>query len=180
MVDFRIKFVFRSIDDHLKSHLEIFWQENRQEYQQEMEMHRNKINHSQTKPQQKKALSRQPAAIAFDRSGKIVGIIFVLLRELDESLKLGSHAYFCRIYVCKNWRYCKLTNKLVQVFIKNFSTRSDLRDHRASYLIAENINIKLHNSFMRKYFIKLGFQMLGTNHISSEIWSLKLKTSYVL
>ena len=180
MADFKIKFVFGNVDDCLRRQLQIFWHENRQVYQQEISRQALAINHSGRAIQTKRVLSRQPASIACDRSGNIVGIIFVLLRELDASLKLGSHAYFLRIYVCEGWRYPQLTNQLLLSFLKEFSSRADLRDHRASCLIAENINTRLHNSFIRKYFIKLGFQMLGVNDSASEIWSLKLKTSYIL
>ncbi|KGG33246.1 hypothetical protein EV14_1717 [Prochlorococcus sp. MIT 0703] len=62
----------------------------------------------------------------------------------------------------------------------NFLAASVDRDHRCSYLISKNINPRLKNSFIRKYFIKLGFRMLGIDDDGFEVWCLPLKTTYVL
>ena len=102
----------------------------------------------------------------------------MLLRELDESLKLGGHAYFQRMYVCSHCRSYPLTNRLFHSFIKGFVAASEFRDHRANFLLSENMNPRLRNPFVRKYFSRLGFRLLGRNSYSSEIWSLPLKTTY--
>ena len=54
------------------------------------------------------------------------------------------------------------------------------RYHRARCFMVENTNPRLSNSFVRGYFTKLGFRMLGSNDIDSEIWTLPLKTTYSL
>ena len=123
---------------------------------------------------------RQPAAIACNQSGQIVGIVVVVLRQLDSELNLGTHAYFQRMYVCDGYRSARLAHRLYQDFLQGFIAAKDCRDHRARYLMTENRNPRLRNAFIRKYFAKLGFRMLGSNDIDSEIWSLQLITSYSL
>lgn len=102
----------------------------------------------------------------------------MLLRELDESLKLGGHAYFQRMYVCSYCRSDALKNRLFHSFIKAFVAASEFRDHRADFLLSESMNPRLRSPFVRKYFSRLAFRLLGTNIYSSEIWSLPLKTIY--
>jgi len=177
---FEVEFVFGHMDSYLKKDLQRFWQEHQQAYKQEIRAHILENNSSQSGAEIVKPLRRQPAAIARDCSGKIVGIVFVVLRELDASLKLGSHAYFQRMYICESYRCHRLTNHLFRSFVQGFVPAIDLRDHRASCLMAENMNPRLRNRFIRKYFAKLGYRMLGSNDIASEIWYLPLKTNYAL
>ena len=54
----------------------------------------------------------------------------------------------------------------------------DERDHRAKVLLAENINPALQKASMRRYFVRLGFQMLGGNRLGSEIWVRRLNTHF--
>jgi len=175
-----VEFVFGHLDSHLKKDLQSFWKEHQQAYQQELKAHVLKNSSSQTGAMIVTPLRRQPGAIARDRSGKIVGVVFVVLRELDASLKLGGHAYFQRMYICESCRGYQPTNQLFQSFVQGFAAATDLRDHRASCLMSENMNPRLRNTFIRKYFAKLGFRMLGSNDIDSEIWYLPLKTNYTL
>ena len=132
----------------------------------------------------KKSISRQPAAISRDGSGVINGIVFVVLRELEYSLGLGSHAYFQRMYLLPDFRKkdrgiaTPLANKLFEEFLIGFDREVEKRDHRAKVLLAENINPGLKKPSMRRYFSRLGFQMLGSNQFGGEIWARKLKTHF--
>ena len=126
----------------------------------------------------KKTISRQPAAISRDQSGLIDGVVFVVLQELDNSIGLGSHAYFQRMYIIPESRRFGLTNRLFRVFLQGFDRAAEKRDHRANVLLAENINPGLQKAFMRRYFARLGFQMLGGNQLGGEIWARKLKTYF--
>ena len=126
-----------------------------------------------------KTISRQAAAISRNKSGAIDGIMFVVLRELDDSLGLGSHAYFQRMYVTPESRQYCLTNRLFKVFLQGFDREAEKRDHRAKVLLAENINPALQKASMRRYFARLGFQMLGENQLGGEIWARKLKTIFL-
>ena len=126
----------------------------------------------------KKTISRQPAAISRDQSGLIDGVVFVVLQELDNSIGLGSHAYFQRMYIIPESRRFGLTNRLFRVFLQGFDRAAEKRDHRANVLLAENINPGLQKAPMRRYFARLGFQMLGGNQLGGEIWARKLKTHF--
>ena len=126
----------------------------------------------------KKPISRQLAAISCDQSGAINGIVFVVLRELEDSLGLGTHAYFQRMYIVPESRQPRLANQLFRTFLQGFDRDAEKRDHRAKLLLAENINPGLQKAFMRRYFARLGFQMLGGNQLGGEIWARKLKTHF--
>ena len=126
----------------------------------------------------KKTISRQPAAISRDQSGLIDGVVFVVLQELDNSIGLGSHAYFQRMYIIPESRRFGLTNRLFRVFLQGFDRAAEKRDHRANVLLAENINPGLQKAPMRRYFARLGFQVLGGNQLGGEIWARKLKTHF--
>ena len=127
----------------------------------------------------KKSILRQPAAISRNQSGEITGIVFVVLRELEISLDLGSHAYFQRMYVIPESRQPRLANQLFRTFLEGFDREAEKRDHRAKVLLSENINPGLQKASMRRYFARLGFQMLGGNQLGGEIWVRKLKTHFL-
>ena len=124
-------------------------------------------------------LRRQPGAIARNQEGSIIGVVFVVLRELEAHLNLGSHAYFQRMYVLPQARSSRLANQLYKIFLQGFIDSVELRDHRAGILIAENIIPGLHKGFMRRYFARLGFKMLGSNQLGGEVWLLKLRNQFI-
>ena len=85
----RIEFVFGEVNDQLRSELKAFWKQHGQAYQEELRSFRVASSHShalQPADPPKKPLLRQPAAVSRDQSGVINGIMFVVLRELDNSL----------------------------------------------------------------------------------------------
>ena len=176
-----IEFVFGEVTDQLRSELKAFWKQHGQAYQEELRSFRDGSSHShalQPADPPKKPLLRQPAAVSRDQSGVINGIMFVVLRELDDSLGLGSHAYFQRMYIVPESRHFRLTNRLFRVFLQGFDREAERRDHRAKVLLAENINPGLHKASMRRYFARLGFQMLGGNQLGGEIWVRRLLTHF--
>ena len=180
MADPRIEFVFGEVTDQLRSELKAFWKQHGQAYQEELRSFRfasgpNRVQHFDPL---NKPLLRQPAAVSRDQSGVINGIMFVVLRELDDSLGLGSHAYFQRMYIVPESRHFRLTNRLFRVFLQGFDREAERRDHRAKVLLAENINPGLHKASMRRYFARLGFQMLGGNQLGGEIWVRRLLTHF--
>jgi hypothetical protein len=168
--------------------LKAFWRQHGNAYQEELRSFRVASANSQASKQinvLKKPISRQPAAISRDQSGAINGIVFVVLRELEESLGLGTHAYFQRMYITPSARhltinlsYQRLANQLFKAFLQGFDREAEKRDHRAKVLLSENINPGLQKASMRRYFARLGFQMLGGNQLGGEIWARKLKTNF--
>ena len=174
-----IEFVFGQVNNQLRSELKAFWKQNNKSYQEELKSFRSEFakNRKSMGPP-KKTISRQPAAISRDQSGLIDGVVFVVLQELDNSIGLGSHAYFQRMYIIPESRRFGLTNRLFRVFLQGFDRAAEKRDHRANVLLAENINPGLQKAPMRRYFSRLGFQMLGGNQLGGEIWARKLKTHF--
>ena len=184
----RIEFVFGKVNDQLKRELRAFWSQHGNAYQEELRSFRIASRNSDGLKQMdllKKPISRQPAAISRDQTGAINGIVFVVLRELETSLELGSHAYFQRMYITPiarhltiNLSYQRLANQLFKAFLEGFDRDTEKRDHRAKVLLSENINPGLQKASMRRYFARLGFQMLGGNQLGGEIWVRKLKTHF--
>ena len=168
------------MNDRLRSELGAFWKQYGQVYQEELRSFRlaSSSHAAQHFDPLNKPLLRQPAAVSRDQSGVINGIIFVVLRELDDSLGLGSHAYFQRMYIVPESRNYGLTNRLFREFLQGFDREAGKRDHRAKVLLAENINPALQKASMRRYFARLGFQMLGVNRLGSEIWVRRLNTHF--
>ena len=179
LTDPRIEFVFGEVNDQLKRELRVFWRQHENAYQEEMKSFRAETaNNQRSMDLLKKPISRQPAAISRDQSGEINGIVFVVLRELETSLDLGSHAYFQRMYIIPGYRQPRLANQLFRAFLQGFDREVEKRDHRAKVLLSENINPGLQKASMRRYFARLGFQMLGGNQLGGEIWKRKLKTFF--
>ncbi len=184
LTDPRIEFVFGEVNDKLKRELRAFWSQYGNAYQEELRSFRVALRNSHGLQQMdllKKPISRQPAAISRDQSGAINGIVFVVLRELEVSLELGTHAYFQRMYItpiARNAFQQRLANQLFRTFLQGFDREVEKRDHRAKVLLAENINPGLQKASMRRYFARLGFQMLGGNQLGGEIWVRRLKTHF--
>ena len=180
MADPRIEFVFGEVTDQLRSELKAFWKQHGQAYQEELRSFRlaSSSNRLQHFDRLNKPLLRQPAAVSRDQSGVINGIMFVVLRELDDSLGLGSHAYFQRMYIVPESRHYDLTNRLFREFLQGFDREAERRDHRSKVLLAENINPGLQKAPMRRYFARFGFQMLGGNQLGGEIWVRRLATHF--
>ena len=179
MTDLRVEFVFGEVNDQLKRELNAFWMQHGKRYQEELKSFRAAFDNNQKRMGPlKKPISRQPAAISRDQSGAIDGIVFVVLREMETSLDLGSHAYFQRMYITPTSRHPRLANQLFKAFLNGFDRDIEKRDHRAKVLLAENINPGLQKASMRRYFARLGFQMMGGNQLGGEIWVRKLKTQF--
>ena len=181
MCEFSVEYVFGSVDKALAAELYDFWNLNQASYQAELKSFRSVRDSAGIEPLfgKQKALKRQPGAIARNQEGSIVGVVFIVLRELDAHLNLGSHAYFQRMYVLPQARSSRLANQLYKKFLEGFISSVELRDHRASTLMAENINPGLQEGFMRRYFARLGFKMLGSNQLGGEVWLLKLRNQFI-
>ena len=181
MTDPQIEFVFGEVNDQLKRELKAFWSQHGNAYQEELRSFKIASRNSEGLKQMnllKKPISRQPAVISRDQTGAIDGIAFVVLRELETSLDLGSHAYFQRMYIIPESRRFGLANQLFKAFLEGFDREVEKRDHRAKVLLSENINPGLQKASMRRYFARLGFQMLGANQLGGEIWVRNLKTHF--
>ena len=171
--------MFGEVNNQLKRELRAFWSQHGNAYQEELKSFRADSGNNQKRMGLlKKPISRQPAAISRNQSGAINGIVFVVLRELETSLDLGSHAYFQRMYIIQESRNRPLANQLFRTFLEGFDREVEKRDHRAKVLLSENINPGLQKASMRRYFARLGFQMLGGNQLGGEIWAKKLKTQF--
>ncbi len=150
MTDPQVEFVFGEVNDQLKLELNAFWKQHGKAYQEELKSFRAEFDNNQKRMGPlKKPISRQPAAISRDQSGAIDGIVFVVLRELESSLDLGSHAYFQRMYIIPKSRHPHLANQLFKAFLKGFDREVEKRDHRAMVLLTENINPGLQKASMR-------------------------------
>ena len=114
MADPRIEFVFGEVTDQLRSELKAFWKQHGQAYQEELRSFRlaSGSHAGQHFDPLKKPLLRQPVAISRDQIGAINGVVFVVLRALESSLGLGSHAYFQRMYINPMSRNPQLANQL--------------------------------------------------------------------
>ena len=181
MTEPRIEFVFGEVNGQLKRELRAFWSQHEHAYQDELRSFRITSRDSNGLEQMdiiKKPILPQPVVISRDQSGAINAIVFVVLRELEPSLDLGSHAYFQRMYIIPKSRQPRLANQLFRTFLQGFDRAAEKRDHRAKVLLAENINPGLQKASMRRYFARLGFQMLGGNQLGGEIWARKLKTHF--
>ncbi len=179
MTDPQVEFVFGEVNDQLKRELNAFWKQHGKAYQEELKSFRAEFDNNQKRMGPlKKPISRQPAAISRDQSGAIDGIVFVVLLEMETSLDFGSHAYFQRMYIIPESRHPRLANQLFKAFLNGFDRDIEKRDHRAKVLLAENINPGLQKASMRRYFARLGFQMMGGNQLGGEIWVRKLKTQF--
>ena len=181
MTEPRIEFVFGEVNGQLKRELRAFWSQHENAYQDELRSFRITSRDSNGLEQMdiiKKPILPQPVVISRDQSGAINAIVFVVLRELEPSLDLGSHAYFQRMYIIPKSRQPRLANQLFRTFLQGFDRAAEKRDHRAKVLLAENINPGLQKASMRRYFARLGFQMLGGNQLGGEIWARKLKTHF--
>ena len=176
---FTIDYIFGAINDELKSELREFWDANRESYRSELGRFKEStaiatINQrSIIRP-----LSIQTAATSRDSLGRITGVVFVALRTLDPELHLGSHAYFQRMYVLPSHRTPRLSNQLYTTFLREFKSDNPSRDHRATHLLAENINPGLRQASMRRYFARHGFKIIGQNKAQSEIWAIELRTTF--
>ena len=181
MCEFSVEYVFGSVDKALAAELFDFWNLNQASYQAELKSFRSVRDSAGIEPLliKQKVLKRQPGAIARDQEGSIIGVVFVVLRELESHLNLGSHAYFQRMYVLPQARSSRLANQLYKKFLEGFISSVELRDHRASTLMAENINLGLQKGSVRRYFARLGFKMLGSNQLGGEVWLLKLRNQFI-
>ncbi len=180
VIDREPECVLGFVDDQLRSELQAFWSKHQKPFQAELKAFRALHGDSLTLfNQSERPLSRHPAVIARDEEGGIVGIVFVVLREIDSSLNLGTHAYFQRMYVAPGARCFKLANRMFRLFLREFDSAVEWRDHRAKVLMAENVNPGLQMAFMRRYFARLGFRMLGSNKFGGEVWARKLQTRFV-
>ena len=180
VIDREPEFVLGCVDDQLRSELQAFWKQHQEPFQAELKAFRALHGDSAALlSQSKRPLSRHPAVIARDEAGSIVGIVFVVLREIDSALNLGTHAYFQRMYIVPGARCPKLANRLFRLFLREFDNAVEWRDHRAKVLLAENVNPGLRKPSMRRYFARLGFRMLGANQLGGEVWLRKLQVRFV-
>ena len=179
LTDHRIEFIFGDVSNQLKQELRDFWTQHGKKYQTELQSFREAASaHPGITPSTRRALSRQPAAIARDENQNIIGIVFVALRELDAPIGTGSHAYFQRMFIAPQFRSPILANQLYRTFLAGFDKAASERDQRAHYLMTENINPGLQKTFMRRYFSRLGFRLLGSNQSGGEVWARPLQTKF--
>lgn len=82
------------------------------------------------------------------------------------------------MYIIPESRHPRLANQLFRTFLQGFDREVEKRDHRAKVLLSENINPGLQKASMRRYFARLGLQMLGGNELGDEIWERKLITYF--
>lgn len=180
VIDREPECVLGRVDDQLRSELQLFWRKHQEPYQAEIKAFRAlHAGSAALFSQTKRPLSRHPAVIARDEAGSIIGIVFVVLSEIDSSLKLGTHAYFQRMYIVPGARCAKRANGMFRLFLREFVSAVEWRDHRAEVLLAENVNPGLQEAFMRRYFARVGFRMLGTNQLGGEVWVRRLEVRFV-
>jgi hypothetical protein len=176
----QIEFVFGQVDDVLKAELQAFWAMHGDAYRAEMRVFSavsEGVNMLLNPSQQ--PLRRQPGAIARSEGGDIIGIVFVFLREASDELMIGSHAYFQRMYIVPEERNLKLVNRLFKAFLNGFEQATEQRDYRAKDLMSVNNNPGFKAAYVRRYFARLGFRLLGDNKLGNEVWTKELQTLFV-
>lgn len=176
-----IEFIFRERDSNLSKEINLFWSKFNKSYEKEMSSHQQSTQMERTtntslKPGNITSLKREAAAVAKDQNGSILGIVSVTLTKIESASNSSEYVYFQRMYTHNPQRHFSLSNQLYTSFLKNFKKAINERDPRAHYLMAENANPGLRTPSMRRYFFRLGFRMLGTNHLGYEIWRLPLET----
>jgi hypothetical protein len=180
VIDREPECVLGCVDNQLKTELQEFWMQNQEPFQAEIKAFRAlQAGSAALFRQPKRPLSHHPAVIARDEAGSIIGIVFVALLEVDSSLNLGTHAYFQRMYIVPGARCAKLANGMFRLFLREFDSAVEWRDHRAEVLLSENVNPGLHRASMRRYFARLGFRMLGANQLGGEMWFRMLQVRFV-
>lgn len=180
VIDREPECVLGCVDNQFKKELQEFWRQHQQPFQAELKAFRAlHAGSAALLSQPKRPLSRHPAVIARDDAGSIIGIVFVALREINSSLNLGTHAYFQRMYIVPGARCAKLANGMFRLFLREFDSAVKWRDHRAEVLLSENDNPGLQRAFMRRYFARIGFRMLGTNQLGGEVWFRMLQVRFV-
>ena len=180
MIDREPECLLRCVDNQLRSELQAFWRQHQEPFQAELISFRALHGGSVALfGQLELPLSRHPAVIARDEAGSIIGIVYVALQEIDSSLNLGTHAYFQRMYIVPGARCFKLANRMFRLFLREFDSAVEWRDHRAGVLLAENVNPGLRRAFIRRYFARIGFRMLGTNQLGREVWVRRLEVRFV-
>lgn len=180
LADLDSEFVFGRADAALLAELKEFWLKHDDAYHAELLACRPLPQEKESSQRTaQRAIRRQPGAIVREADGTIVGVVFVLLRELDPDLELGSHAYFLRIYSSLKGRTVKRASQLFKTFLIGFDAAAEFRDHRAKVLLAQNVNVRLHTAYVRKYLVRQGFRMLGHSTLGSEIWSRSLHTRFL-
>lgn len=180
MIDREPECVLGCVDDQLRTELQAFWKQHQEPYQAEIKAFRAlHAGSAALLSQPERPLSHHPAVIARDEAGSIIGIVFVGLREIDSSWNLGTHAYFQRMFIVPKARCFMLTNSLFRLFLREFDKAANWRDHRAKVLLSDNVNPGLHKASVRRYFARLGFQMLGVNQLGGEVWLRRLEVRFV-
>ena len=180
VIDREPECVLGCVDNQLKTELQEFWRQHQEPFQSELKAFRALHGGSVALlGQLERPLSRHPAVIARDDAGSIIGIVFVALSEINSSLNLGTHAYFQRMYIVPGARCFKLANRMFRLFLREFDSAVEWRDHRAGVLLAENVNPGLRRAFIRRYFARIGFRMLGTNQLGGEVWFRMLQVRFV-
>ena len=176
------EFVFAHRRAELRQEMAEFWASHQPRYREEMRSFRTNADPAAGTSQQADALQplrRQVAAISRDHQGAITGVVWVALRELEADWNLGSHAYFQRMYVVPSARSLRSSLQLYRVFLQGFQASAATRDHRATVLLAENVNPGLQVAALRRLFARHGFQLLGSNQLGGEVWCLPLATTFV-
>ena len=180
LADPQIEFVFGRVDDALKVELQAFWGKHGDSFWAEMEAFAAvRLNGDLALNPSPRPLRRQPGAIARGAGGEIVAVLFVLLREVSGKPILGTHAYYQRIYVIPTARSLRLVNRLFKAFLAGFENATERRDPRAKALMSVHDNPGLKMAYVRAYFARLGFRLLGENKFGNEVWTKKLQTRFV-
>ena len=176
-----IEFIFGEKESNLSREINLFWSKFSKSYAEEMSSHQRstqmkRTTHTSAKPGNITFLKKEAAAVAKDQNGAILGIVSVALTKIESPSNSSEYVYFQRMYTHNSQRCISLSSQLYKSFLKNFKKAISKRDPRAHYLMAENANPGLRTPVMRRYFFRLGFRMLGTNHLGYEIWQLPLET----
>ena len=179
MPEICVEFVFGEVDHLLNQELNDFWVRNSKSYKMQMQIFRGNLSpFPESLSLAGSPLSRHPAAIARDPYGEINGVVFVVLKELEASLGLGTHAYFQYMYVVPSSRNFRLSNSLFLKYLIGFEHSLGKRDHRAQYLIADNIHPGLRQASLRRYFSRRGFRMFGASSPRGEVWIKPLEVLF--
>jgi hypothetical protein len=172
---YRIEFVFRRIGASKRKALLKFWEEHRNEWVSgTREAHlSSSLTVESTERARSSAILSNVACLLWSGQ-QIVGVTWVKVRMTElEKLKDPQMVYFQRMFIDRKHRTRRVANSMFDVFLNGMRHTSH-RSPLIHWLLAENANIKLHRKSMRRIFIRKGFEFMGCNSVSNEIWRLRL------
>lgn len=172
---YRIEFVFRRVGARKRKALLQFWEEHRDEWvSTTRETHLSSSLTVESTERARSSAILSNAACLLWSGQQIVGVAWVKVRMTELDKRRGPQmVYFQRMFIDKKHRTRRLANSMFDIFLSGMRYTNH-RSPLVQWLVAENANIKLQRKSMRRIFIRKGFEFMGYNSASNEIWRLRI------